>query len=353
MAYQLAAKVRDLVPYDPIEGQYRIRLDANESFLLPPPWLQQEMEDGIRKAMCNRYPDPKAETVCRLFARYYGIKEELVTAGNGSDELIMLIAASFLEKGDKVVTVMPDFSMYAFYSSLSEVEVVEAPKREDLTIDVDELIQTVQRTGARALIFSNPCNPTSLGVEAQEVRRLIRSVQCLVVLDEAYMDFWDQSLLDEVEQYDNLLILRTCSKAFGMAALRLGFAVANPVLTRALHAVKSPYNVNSLTQGAGAAVLSHPDYLRECVGNILASRDDLYQKLKPMVDGWQNAGMAIPCTNFVHIRTPHARHLFEGLKEEGIAVRLIAGGLRICAGTPEENREVARVLKKLGGGIVV
>ena len=351
MAYQLAAKVRDLTPYDPIQGNYRIRLDANESFLLPPLWLRQEMEEGVRQAMFNRYPDPKAEKVCRLFAGYYGIDEGLVTAGNGSDELIMLITAALLEKGDKVVTVAPDFSMYAFYSVLSEVEVVEAPIRDDLTIDIDALIETVGQTGARALVFSNPCNPTSLGVGAEEVRRLVRSVQCLVVLDEAYMDFWDQSLIREVEGYDNLLILRTCSKAFGMAALRLGFAVANPTLTRALHAVKSPYNVNSLTQGAGAAVLSHPDYLRECVGKITASRDDLYQKMKPLVEGWQDAKMAVPCTNFVHIRTPHAPRLFEGLKDEGIAVRLIAGGLRICAGTLEENEEVARVLEKLGGSL--
>ncbi len=348
MAYQLAAKVRDLTPYDPIEGNYRIRLDANESFLTPPAWLQQEMEEGIRQAMFNRYPDPKAEKVCRLFAQYYDIGEEFVTAGNGSDELIMLIAAALLEKGDKVVTVLPDFSMYAFYSALSEVEVVEASKRDDLTIDVDALIETVRQTGARALIFSNPCNPTSLGLQKEEVRRLVGSVpSCLVVLDEAYMDFWDQSLLNEVEQYDNLLILRTCSKAFGMAALRLGFAVANPTLTKALHAVKSPYNVNSLTQGAGAAVLGHPDYLRECVGKIVASRDDLYQKMKPIVDGWQDAYIAVPRTNFVHIRTPDAKRLFEGLKAEGIAVRLIAGGLRICAGTSQENQEVARVLAAL------
>ena len=95
------------------------------------------------------------------------------------------------------------------------------------------------------VIFSNPCNPTSLGLNREQVRRLITSVDALVVVDEAYMDFWDQSILQEVHQYDNVIVLRTCSKAVGMAALRLGFAVANPTITRALRAVKSPYTVNT------------------------------------------------------------------------------------------------------------
>ena len=145
-------------------------------------------------------------------------------------------------------------------------------KRQDLTIDVDEVIAKAQAENVKMIVFSNPCNPTSLGLPREEVRRLIRSVDALVVLDEAYMDFWDQSLLGEVEDYDNLIILRTCSKAIGAAALRLGFAVAAPRLTRVLRAVKSPYNVNSLSQAIGTLVLGEREWEAGARAQIVDSR---------------------------------------------------------------------------------
>lgn len=121
-------------------------------------------------------------------------------------------------------------------------------KKEDLTIDVDALIAAVNESGAKVVLFSNPCNPTSLGLCREEVRKLITSVSALVVLDEGYMDFWDQSLLGEVAQYDNLIILRTCSKAFGMAAVRLGFARGKSETDADAARGEIPYNVNSVSQ---------------------------------------------------------------------------------------------------------
>ena len=164
-------------------------------------------------------------------------------------------------KGDAMLTVAPDFSMYQFYASISEIDCVVLDKGPELSIDVDELIRKAVETGAKMILFSNPCNPTSLGLSRKQVRKLIRSVDSLVVLDEAYMDFWDQSLLSEVEDYENLIILRTSSKAIGCAAIRLGFAVANERLSNALRAVKSPYNVNSFTQMAGTVLFQHKELL--------------------------------------------------------------------------------------------
>lgn len=119
-----------------------------------------------------------------------------------------------------------------------------------------------RETGAELIIFSNPCNPTALKLERQDILQIVAQTDALVVVDEAYMDFSEGSVLDEIENYGNLIVLKTCSKAFGMAAIRLGFAAANEEITRILKAAKSPYNVNSLTQAAGCAVLKHRNICR-------------------------------------------------------------------------------------------
>lgn len=354
MAYSLNSKIRDLKPYDPIEGEYRIRLDANESFLPVP----QEIKDGILREVgqvaFHRYPDSLAKEVSAAFADYYGIDARFVTVGNGSDESISVILSAFLMKGDKVLTVSPDFSMYRFYASIVEAETVELQKEADLSISVDKLIQTAQETQARMIIFSNPCNPTSLGLDRDSVRRLIRSVDALVVLDEAYMDFWDQSLLGEVTDYDNLIILRTCSKAFGMAAVRLGFAVANQTLTDVIKAVKSPYNSNTLTQKIGSELFRHPDVLRAGIRKIVESKDQLYYVLKQLEkDCGEKFFVYESRTNFVFIRTPDAEEIYHFFLKQSIAVRLFPGFLRISAGSPEENDAVIQAFRnylKIGKG---
>lgn len=346
--YQLNSKIKDLKPYEPLEGDYRIRLDANESFLSLPTNVMSKMMDAFAYTAFNRYPDPLAVDVCRMFAQYHKIRPENVTAGNGSDELISVLMTAFLMKGDTVLTLSPDFSMYRFYSSLVEVRCVDVVKKSDLTIDVDELISVSNQTGAKMILFSNPCNPTSVGLTREQVRKIIRSVSALVVLDEAYMDFWDQSLIQEAEQYDNLVVLRTCSKAFGLAALRLGFAVANRTITAALQAVKSPYNVNSVTQSAAAAVLSYPKTLNRAIEKMIDSRKGLSQGLQQLLDKNPGRFLLYPsCTNFVLIRLTDARAVYEKLLSEGIAVRLMGDTMRITAGSPAENAELLTVLERI------
>ena len=225
MSYNLCDKARQLEPYDPVEGTYRVRLDANESFLLPTVSDREAMADIVQGVAFNRYPDPLAHDLCAAFGKLYGVDPALVTAGNGSDELISVIFSTFLQKGDTVLTVAPDFSMYRFYTSITENPCLTLQKDADMRIDVDEVIATIREKGVRLFIFSNPCNPTSVGLDRDSVRRIIRETDALIVLDEAYMDFWDQSLLDEVAAYDNLIILRTCSKMLGMAALPLALTI--------------------------------------------------------------------------------------------------------------------------------
>lgn len=345
--YQLNEKIRNLKPYDPISGEYAVRLDANESFFGLPEDLRQELAQIASELVLNRYPDPLSTEVCKAFADYYQVPVENVTAGNGSDELISIICNSFLEKGDAFLTLEPDFSMYRFYGVIAEGVPVTLQKPENLRIDVEEVIRVCREKDIKLLIFSNPCNPTSLGLGREEVRRLITSVDALVVLDEAYMDFWDQSLLPEFDQYDNLLILRTCSKAFGGAALRLGFAVGALPLTNALKAVKSPYNLNSFTQAAGAALLRRKEESKAALAEILLSKKELLDGVKTLAERFPGEMEVFESdTNFVFIRTGKYAEIFRYMLEKGIAIRKFAGYLRITAGTREENRAVLDALQE-------
>ena len=344
--YTLNKKIINLVPYEPISGTYNIRLDANECPDNLPEYVRDEIKAEIDKLAFNRYPDPMATSVVEAFASYYGIAPGLVTAGNGSDELIFLIEAAFLEKGDKMLVVSPDFSMYNFYSSICEVECETFVKNDNLDIDVDALISKVNGDGIKLLMFSNPCNPTGRGITADEARRLVTSVDALVILDEAYMDFWDQSLLNEVEQYSNLIIFRTASKAVGSAALRLGFAVANETISRAVKAVKSPYNVNSFSQAAGAVIFKNKEYLKKRQKTIVKNREILYNGLMELGREQDDFSPIESVANFVFVRTSQAEKIFAYLKSKSIVVRLMGSYLRITAGNEQEVAQVLCSIKE-------
>lgn len=338
MPYQLNEKLRGLTPYDPIEGEYRIRLDANESFLPLPPNVRAQLQERIACLPFERYPDPLCGELCRAFAGYYDIDPAYVTAGNGSDELISILTGSFLMKGQTVATLEPDFSMYRFYASAAEMKTVSIPKEENLQISVDKVIDACRAQRPDMLIFSNPCNPTGQGLAKEEVRRLITALEdVLVVVDEAYMDFWDQSLISEVIRYDNAVLLRTCSKAVGGAGMRLGFAVANQQITNALRAIKSPYNVNSMSQAAGACLLSHKQELQQAKETLIAARQELQAGLERLAGAYSQLCVYPSCTNFVLVALPHTKELFDYLKSNGIVVRYMGRYLRITAGNPEEN----------------
>lgn len=344
----MSDKAAALTPYEPVKGTYRIRLDANESFLLPTESDCQKMSDAVFSLALNRYPDPLASKPCAAFAALYGLRESLITAGNGSDELISLIMSVFLKKREAVLTVSPDFSMYRFYTSITENPCIVLEKNDDLQMDVDAVIETIRSKQVRLFIFSNPCNPTSLGLDRAAVRRILNETQALIVLDEAYMDFWDQSLLSEVEQYDNLIILRTVSKALGMAALRLGFAVANEKLTGVLRAAKSPYNVNSATQEMATVVLSNPLYRDVYIDLLIESRRRLYEGFEKLLAKGCIQKLYKSCTNFVLIEVEDAPYFWEELADFGIAVRCLGEKrLRITAGKESENKEVLAAIEAI------
>lgn len=347
--YTLNEKIRDLEPYEPLAGDYKIRLDANESFLRLPESVMASALHAMMGAELNRYPDPAAKDLCAAFAKCYKVRPECVAAGNGSDELINVIFQSFLMKGETYATLTPDFSMYDFYGYVSECKGVHIKKDENFAIDIDKVIETCNNENVKLLIFSNPCNPTSVGLTREAVRKIIKGVSALVVLDEAYMDFWDESMLGEFENYDNLLILKTCSKAFGLAALRVGFAVGPEKLIRAIKAVKSPYNVNTCSQKMAEAVLKNRAEADAAIRRLLLSRDELQGKFDRMAQRFPDKLETVKSvTNFIVLRTPYAEELYERLLSESIAVRYFKNmfALRITAGSTGENAAVAEHIQR-------
>lgn len=345
--FQLNDKVKNLTPYEPISGTYEIRLDANESFLTVPENIENEMVEALKNSALNRYPDPMATKLVEGFSKYFGVNPECVTAGNGSDEIISVIMNAFLQKGDKILTLEPDFSMYRFYAEIAECESVKYQKDDNLDVNIDDVITLANSENVRIVIFSNPCNPTSRIITKDDIRKLINSTDALVVLDEAYMDFAeDESLLGEFENYDNLIILKTCSKALGSAALRLGFAVANKTLTNVIRAVKSPYNVNSVSQALGEVLFAHPDYIDNCIETVVNSRKELYNEiLKIKSDKIEKVYETH--TNFVFMKVKNAKQVFEKMKENSIIIRNMGDYLRITAGTKYENEKMLETFKKV------
>ena len=346
--FKLPDKVTKLKPYDPITGSYAVRLDANESYFDLPQVLKAKIADQIEQISFNRYPDPIATEVVEAFADYYDIAPDCVTAGNGSDEIITLLLNCFMQSGQKLVTVAPDFSMYGVYASLAEIEVVTVQKKENLQIDTDALIAACK--AANAVVFSNPCNPTSLGIPRSEVIRLIESApECMVIVDEAYMDFWDESVLDLVTKYENLVVLRTCSKAIGLAAARMGFAVMNPAKTQLLRAAKSPYNCDAISQKICATVLREKSLLQHCRDEIIVQTQRLYTAMVELAQRYPDLLETVyaPRTNFVFVKTAYAKEIFEQLEQAGIAVRCFPNGLRICAGTRREQTLLISELEQI------
>ena len=325
----VSKKMMGKVPYEPICGSYKVRLDANESPFPIPQNIIEKFTAWLSDNTLDRYPDPSCVELREKFAKRYGVSESNVVVGNGSDELISVIMTSLFDADDSLVVATPEFSMYAFYAGLSENTVYFTQKDDNYSLDT--LLDFVKEKDARAVVFSNPCNPTGQGFDRATVLNFVENCPALCIVDEAYMDFWDQSILDVCDRYENLIVLRTLSKAFGAAGLRLGFAVGHKSLIDALNVARSPYNVNSLSQELGRLVLeSDIDN-----GEFLASQaQKLSVKLSELLP---DAKIYPTCANFVYLEHKDSQKIYKGLLERSVAVRYFSPDrLRITASTDEE-----------------
>lgn len=345
-----AKKLENIEPYIVDTNPYKARLDANESFIPFDKSIREKIENALCSFDYNRYPDPAAAELKKAFADYYGLDSNNIGVGNGSDEIISLLMNCFLDAGSCVMTFTPDFSMYAFYASLAGMRVVNCQKREDFTIDFDKALEEIKKNKVRLVIFSNPCNPTGRIEKRENIENLAKLCpDTIFVVDEAYMDFAavknEESFLKDTQEFSNIVVLKTLSKALGAAALRLGFIVCDKTFADMFYAVKSPYNVNGVSQLVGKILLEDKKYLDECTQNISKSA----QKLHKSICESSIAEPYATFTNFVFFEDKDAQKKYEFLKQNGVLIRKfnIAGGaLRITVGTDEENELVIKLLNE-------
>lgn len=350
----LPEKLSRMTPYDPSEDIYQIKLDANESFFSLPDELRDAIAASIDTIDFNRYPDPSVDGLRRLAGREFRVAPGNIVVGNGSDELISLIMNTFAPRGGKVMVLSPDFSMYQFYAEVAELNVVNLLKDGEFMLTEQEVIARAQREKPDILIFSNPCNPGGQGFTHAETVRICHALEdVLVVVDEAYMDFWDQSILDVSTALENVLVMKTLSKAYGCAALRCGFVIGYAALIEQLNKTRSPYNVGSLVQMAASIVLEDTAWQKAQCAAIVARKEELEQACTALAEE-SGAFTVLPThTNFVVLRTPRCGEIFEQLKARSICVRCFPKYemLRITTGSAEENAQLLAELKDICAGM--
>ena len=329
--------IRRLCPYstarDEYEGSLGVFLDANES-PYPTGW--------------NRYPDPRQKELKRRLAAIKGTKVENVFLGNGSDEAIDLIFRVFCEPGkDNVVAMEPSYGMYRVAADINDIAVKSVLLRPDFTLPADEILAACdERT--KAIFLCSPNNPSGNAIPREQIRAILREFKGVVIVDEAYIDFCSQpSLLGELDSWPGLIIFQTCSKARGLAALRLGLAFAHPAIIRLMSMVKYPYNINSATQQLAMKALEEP--IDEHVREIVAQRG----RLADALPSFPFIREVFPSdANFLLVRCDDADSLYAHLIDRGIIVRnrnrvvLCQGCLRITVGLKEENDRLLEALKE-------
>jgi len=336
----LRTNIKALKPYssarDEFSGEADIYLDANENPFNAP---------------YNRYPDPMQLAVKEKIATIKNIASEKIFLGNGSDEAIDLVFRAFCEPGiDNVVTIDPTYGMYQVAADINNVEVRKVKLNDDFGFRAQNLLDAAN-IYTKVLFICSPNNPTGNLLDQSEIIKLITGFDGLVVVDEAYIDFSpESSLLPELDKYENLIVLQTFSKAWGLAGIRLGMAFANPEIIHIFNKIKYPYNINILTQKKALELLELLPEKEEWVKTIVEERDKMVRKLFKL----SFVQVVYPSdANFILVKMHDARGIYEFLKEQKIIVRdrskivLCDDCLRITIGSPKENKKLRKVLKEL------
>jgi len=342
----LREEIRGLLPYEVVPFKGKIKLDIMENPYDLPSAIKDEFLRELKKLSLNRYPDPTANGLRVALSLYLNVDKEMIILGNGSDELILDLLLTF-GRG-KIVYPEPTFAMYGILAKIAGQEPVGIPLREDFGLDAESIL----KVGQEGIIFiAYPNNPTGNLFSQEAIIRIIEEGSCLVVVDEAYCEFSGKTLLPFVKKYPNLIVLRTFSKAFGLAGARVGYLVANKEITDEILKVKLPYNLNAISQLLATITLKHGDLLRERIDKIKSERERVYKEL-------QEIPGIIPYpskTNFILFKVENlrGRDLFDLLVKEGILIRnlsnegLLRNSLRLTIGKPGENDIFLESLKKI------
>jgi histidinol-phosphate aminotransferase len=317
-----------------------IKLDAMENPYPLPQALRAEIARAVADAEVNRYPDAGAHQLKDAIAKVTQLPPGMdVLLGNGSDEIIQLLALAVAKPGAVLLSVEPSFVMYRMIASFVGMRYVGVPLADDFSLDLDATLVAIEREKPALVFLAYPNNPTGNLFDAEAVRRIIQAAPGLVVVDEAYYAFARDSFIPHLGRYDNLLVMRTFSK-LGMAGLRLGFLAGAAAWLEQLEKVRLPYNVGVLPQLVAAKLLEHHEVLLAQAERIKQERASLLAALSA-VDGVR----VYPSeANFILLRVARATQIFEGLKQRGVLIKNLNGGhpaladcLRVTVGAPDEN----------------
>ncbi|MBL1221156.1 histidinol-phosphate transaminase [Chryseobacterium sp. L7] len=294
----------------------------------------------------NRYPDSSQKKIKNKLAELKGISPSKIALGNGSDELIDLIIKIFCEpKKDAILMMNPSFAMYGFYAAVNENEVLKLNLDENFEILKDDFLKISKENKPKIFFLCSPNNPTGNSVE--DIEFFIRNFDGIVVIDEAYIEFsGNRSGIELLDQYSNVIVLQTFSKAWGTAGARVGAAYASEEIIRLINTVKAPYNVNSLSQEFILNLLDNKNKLQENVGKVLEERAWLEEQFKSI----ECIVKVFPTdANFFLIKMNNAQTVYQKLLEQEILTSqrspAIADCIRINVGSREENEKLINVLK--------
>jgi len=330
--------VKKLIPYscarDEFEGKTGIFMDANEN-----PY-------GI----FNRYPDPYQRELKAGISKVKGIPEERIFTGNGSDEIIDLCFRVFCNPGvDKALTFTPTYGMYEVSAAVNDIEVIKVPLNERFQIDREEVGKLFSDKTLKLIFICSPNNPTGNSMNFSDVKYILAGFKGIVVIDEAYIDFSDKpSFVELLERFPNLILMQTFSKAFGLAAVRVGMAFSNPDIILYFNKLKPPYNMSTINQKAALLKLDKLEEYKNQVNKIRSERKRLAAHLKKM----KIIEEVYPSdANFILVKVKNANHIYNALVDNNIIIRnrssVIENCLRITVGTRTENTMLINALNTI------
>jgi len=328
----------------PSEGM--VKLDAMENPYPLPAALRRELAQALAAVDLNRYPDPSAPKLRELLARKMAVPAGMeLLLGNGSDDLIQVLALALARPGAVMMYPAPTFVMYSMNAVFSGMRAVPVPLAADFSLDAGAFIERMRAEKPALVFIAYPNNPTGVLYPEQQIIEVIKACPGLVVLDEAYHVFAGKSFMPRLPEFPNLLVLRTVSK-LGLAGIRLGYLAGRPEWIAELNKVRQVYNVNVLTHAAALFVLERLEVLEEQAAVIRGDREELKKELVKL------KGMEVfpSAANFFLVRVPDAARAYEALRRQGVLVRnlhpALKNCLRITVGTPDENRILLTALRE-------
>lgn len=323
-----------------------ILLNANENSHDLPADIKNEILEAVASVALNRYPDSDETELLQSYGDVMGLSPARLLAGNGSDQMLGYLIGSFLGKGKKLCTLKPDFSMYDYYASGYEADVIKFETAPDGSFKAEDFITYAKENKADMILFSNPNNPSGFCLKIEEIAKIAQAFEKIpVVIDEAYMDFSkEESAVSLTEQYPSLYVTKTLSKAYGMAGIRLGFLISSEENMKPLKQAFVPYALNSVSMKIACVILRHAEQFQKQIREIISERERMYAVLS----AYDRLHFYPSQANFLYGYSKDKQRLLELLKEEGIVIRDYRGTdtFRITVGTTGENELILKVLKK-------